>query len=98
MSLPKDQKQSYEIIIATERVADQIMQNKQELLELDKRRNFNREAIRDLKKGIEKKVWMTVGSIIIEMNYQNAIDLMLKGLDLLVYYVYNINFSIYRSR
>ena len=70
---------AYEIILKTERVADQILQNKLELVELDKRRNGNREAIRDFNKCSEKKTWMTVGSILIEMSRNEAIELMKKG-------------------
>lgn len=80
MSLPKKQEQSYEIIMKTERVADQILQNRQELVELDRRRNSNREAIRDIKKSSEKKVWITVGSILIQLDNQEAIQLMTEGL------------------
>lgn len=69
----------YEIILETERVADQIMQNKQLIVEYDKKRQGNREALRELKKSEEKHVWMTVGSMLIEMERLKAIDVLTEG-------------------
>ncbi|KAL7044748.1 hypothetical protein ACKWTF_002040 [Chironomus riparius] len=68
----------YEIILENERVADQILQNKQLIVEYDKKRQGNREALRELRKSEEKNVWMTVGSILIEMERDKAIDALLE--------------------
>lgn len=70
----------YEIILENERVADQILQNKQLIVEYDKKRQGNREALRELRKSEEKNVWMTVGSILIEMERDKAIDALLEGM------------------
>ncbi|XP_058116533.1 uncharacterized protein LOC131259125 [Anopheles coustani] len=45
-----DQRKVTEIILETERVADRILANKQELVELDKRRQETREALRVIEK------------------------------------------------
>lgn len=66
----------YEIILENERVADQILQNKQLIVEYDKKRQGNREALRELRKSEEKNVWMTVGSMLIEMGRLEAIDVL----------------------
>ncbi|CAG9798937.1 unnamed protein product [Chironomus riparius] len=68
----------YEIILENERVADQILQNKQLIVEYDMKRQGNREALRELRKSEEKNVWMTVGSILIEMERDKAIDALLE--------------------
>lgn len=69
----------FEIILENERVADQILQNKQLIVEYDKKRQGNREALRELKKSEEKNVWMTVGSMLIEMERIQAIGVLTDG-------------------
>lgn len=68
-----------EIILENERVADQILQNKQLIIEYDKKRQGNREAMRELRNSEEKNVWMTVGSMLIEMERLRAIDVLSDG-------------------
>uniref|UniRef100_A0A1A9WMW3 Uncharacterized protein n=1 Tax=Glossina brevipalpis TaxID=37001 RepID=A0A1A9WMW3_9MUSC len=69
-----------EIIKSTEETADKILMNKQELIALDKRRQQNREAIRELQKNHEdkeeKKVWITVGSMLLKMPREKALNLL----------------------
>lgn len=77
-------KQTMEILIKTERVADQILQNKQEIIMLDKRRQDTREALRDLTKSDQKKVWITIGSLLVKMNKDKALELLKKGTVILV--------------
>lgn len=69
----------YEIVLENERVSDQIMQNKQLIVEYDKKRQGNREALRELRKSDEKNVWMTVGSMLIEMERLKAIEVLSDG-------------------
>jgi hypothetical protein len=77
---PKIAKRTIEILIATERVADQILGNKQEIVALDKRRQDNREAIRGLDKCQDQdKTWITLGSMLVKMPKARAIDIMNKG-------------------
>lgn len=73
-------KKLFKLLIDTERVADHVLQNKQEILELDKRRQTNRIAIRDLGKNEDKKVWITIGPILVKMEKGRAIDLLKKGM------------------
>lgn len=73
--------QVYEIIYKNEEVADKILANKQELVNWDKKRQGNREALRELQKSDEKKVWITVGSMLIQMERIKAIDVLIKGID-----------------
>lgn len=69
----------FEIVYESERVADLILVNKQEIVELDKRRQSNREAIRELTKSTDKKTWITVGSMLIEMRREEAIKILQEG-------------------
>lgn len=69
-----------ELLIETERVADQILQNKQEIVDLDKRRQSNREAKRNLEKSGDKKAWVTVGPILVKMTKEKGEKLLGKGM------------------
>lgn len=68
-----------DILKNSERVADQVLQNKQEILELDKRRQSTREAIRDMGKNTDDNVWITVGPILVKMEKTKASNLLKKG-------------------
>lgn len=72
-------KKVLKMLMDTERVADQVLQNKQEIIELDKRRQSTREAIRDLGKNDEKSVWITIGPILVKMEKEKACGLLKKG-------------------
>lgn len=63
----------------SERLADQILQNKREIVELDKRRQSTREAIRNTGKTIDKNVWITIGPILVKMEREKACSLLTKG-------------------
>lgn len=93
MSLTNEQK-CLEIIKSTETVADKILMNKQELVALDKRRQENRQAIRRLendgkedseetekqtKTKKKKKVWITIGSLLVKMELEKALKLLKRG-------------------
>lgn len=68
-----------ELLKDSERLADQVLQNKQEIVDLDKRRQSTREAIRDIRKNTDKNVWITIGPILVKMEKQKAHNLMKKG-------------------
>lgn len=70
---------SLKLLIETERVADQIMQSKQEIVELDKRRQINREALRSIQNGNENKTWITIGPMLVKMKKEKAVELLSKG-------------------
>lgn len=67
------------ILIESERLGDQVLQHRHEIIELDKRRQSTRVAIRDLGKNDEKKVWITIGPILVKMEKEKAIALLKKG-------------------
>lgn len=69
----------FEIIYKNEKVADAVLTNKQELVNWDKKRQGNREALRELKKSEDKKCWITVGSMLVQMERLKAIDVLTKG-------------------
>lgn len=75
-----DDSKVFEIIFKNEKVCDQILVNKQELLNWDKKRQGNREALRELRKSEDKKVWITVGSMLVELERQKAIEILAKGI------------------
>ncbi|KAH8297439.1 hypothetical protein KR044_011864 [Drosophila immigrans] len=69
---------SVDIISQTEELADKILANKQELAVMDKRRQDNREALRLIEKSEEPKAWITVGSMLVKMKRDQAIQLLKK--------------------
>lgn len=71
--------QVFEIIYKNEEIADKILGNKQELVNWDKKRQGNREALRELRKSEDKKTWITVGSMLVQMESPKAIDILEKG-------------------
>ena len=68
-----------EILIETERLADQILQNKQELVLLQQRTEDTRVALRELTKSDDTKTWLTVGSLLIKASKEEALQLLNKG-------------------
>nr|XP_019556336.2 p53 and DNA damage-regulated protein 1-like [Aedes albopictus] len=73
-----------EILQETERVADQVLMRKQELIALDKRRQETREAIRTIRKSFpreDSKVWITVGSMLMKQKQPKALELLQKDAD-----------------
>ena len=75
---PTDMQKMTKILVETERIADQILMKKQESIALDKRRQETREALRTLKNSKDKNSWITVGSMLMKMETQKAIELMAK--------------------
>lgn len=69
-----------EILIETEKLADQILQNKQEIIAMDKRRQDAREGLRNLMKTDDDKTWLCVGSLLMKMPKGKAIALLKKGI------------------
>jgi len=78
-----DLDKSIEIITKTEELADKIMANKKELSVMDKRRQETREALRLMEKSEDKKVWITIGSMLVKMEKEKALYLLKKGQPLL---------------
>lgn len=68
-----------DILKESERLADKVLQNKQEIVELDKRRQGTREAIRNLAKTTDKSAWITIGPILVKMEKEKANILLKKG-------------------
>lgn len=69
----------FDIVYQSEKVADKILAHKQELVNWDKKRQGNREALRELGKSTDKKVWITVGSMLVQMERLKAIEVLSKG-------------------
>lgn len=73
------QEKVLEILMDTERVADQILVNKQEIVELDKRRQSNREALNELKRTGDKSTWTSLGCVIVKLKKNVAVSLLEDG-------------------
>lgn len=79
------------ILINSERLADKVLQNKQELLELDRRRQSTREAARliddekddkkvpKVERKLEKNVWVQLGPVLVKMERKKALTILKKG-------------------
>jgi len=69
----------FEIIYKNETVADKILTNKKEIVDWDKKRQANREALRELNKSEDKKTWMSVGTMLVQVDRLKAIEILSKG-------------------
>ncbi|XP_054278868.1 p53 and DNA damage-regulated protein 1 [Macrosteles quadrilineatus] len=63
---------------AAELQADSILRDRAEIVDLDRRRNSNREALRALSKEKGKKTWFTLGPILVKLPVSTASDLLNK--------------------
>ncbi|CAB3237227.1 unnamed protein product [Arctia plantaginis] len=68
----EDHEKVLQYLMAAEKLAEEILSDKREVIMLDKRRNQNREALRDLTKTNQQKCWVTVGSVLIKHKFQDA--------------------------
>ncbi|KOB77734.1 putative p53 and DNA damage-regulated protein [Operophtera brumata] len=64
----EDQEKVLKYLVSVEKIAVEILADKREIVMLDKRRNQNREALRDMSKSSQHKCWVTVGSVLIKHN------------------------------
>lgn len=65
-----DQEKVLDYLLSVEKLAEEILSDRREIVLLDKRRNHNREALRDLAKSSQNKCWVTVGSVLIKNNLE----------------------------
>ncbi|XP_023934411.1 p53 and DNA damage-regulated protein 1 [Bicyclus anynana] len=63
-------------LISIEKLAEEIITDKREIVLLDKRRNQNREALRDINKACQTKCWVTVGSVLVKHNLSDTVALL----------------------
>lgn len=68
------------MLVDTERVADEILVNKREIVELDKRRQSNREALNELKRTTDKSVWTSVGCMIVKLKKETSMSMLEEGM------------------
>ncbi|KAH8375434.1 uncharacterized protein LOC110181061 [Drosophila serrata] len=73
-----DLDKSIELITETEELADKILSNKQELQAMDKRRQDTRQAMRLINKSEDKKCWITIGSMLVKVQREKALELLKK--------------------
>lgn len=71
-----DQAKTLKYLVSVEELADEILSNKREIVLLDKRRNQNREALRDLAKAKQNKCWVTVGSVLVKHDLESTKSLL----------------------
>ncbi|KAL0850190.1 hypothetical protein ABMA28_012059 [Loxostege sticticalis] len=71
-----DQEKVLKYLVSVEKLAEEILADKREIVLLDKRRNHNREALRDLTKSSQQKCWMTVGSMLTKNNLETTKNLL----------------------
>ncbi|KAH8290345.1 hypothetical protein KR054_002119 [Drosophila jambulina] len=78
-----DLDKSIELITETEELADKILSNKHELKAMDQRRQNTRQAIRLINKSEDKKVWITIGSMLVKVPREKGLELLKKDQDLI---------------
>lgn len=78
LGLLENPQHSLEYLEAVERLGEEIVCNKQEVVALDRLRNQNREALGALRQG-GGKTWLTVGSLLVKVPVDNAKELLQQG-------------------
>lgn len=73
------------LLVEIERMAEEIISKKQEIIDLDRKRNSNREAIRSLEKeakshfkGEDSKSWLAMGNSFFRLPNRNAVNMLKK--------------------
>ncbi|KAF1805818.1 hypothetical protein V8B55DRAFT_1433989 [Mucor lusitanicus] len=66
-------------LAAKEHLAEEILINKQAVIDFDRKRNSNREALSSLKKTKDKKTWTFFGDMFIKLPTENTKALIEKG-------------------
>uniref|UniRef100_A0A0K8TR70 P53 and DNA damage-regulated protein 1 n=1 Tax=Tabanus bromius TaxID=304241 RepID=A0A0K8TR70_TABBR len=67
-----------EILVESEKIADDILVIKGELIALDKQRHETNEALRNVQKTDEKKVLITIGTMLVKVERERALDILQK--------------------
>ncbi len=62
-----------------EAAAEDVLTDKQEIIDLDRKRNQNREAIRAINSANEKKQYLAMGNCFFQLPTEKAKDLLQKG-------------------
>lgn len=85
-------KKSIQHLTQIEEKAEEILSSQQEIVALDKRRNATREALRAITKSQEKKVWMTLGPLLIKVDKSKAEAMLKKGEIILSFDSWTVDF------
>ncbi|XP_023705753.1 p53 and DNA damage-regulated protein 1 [Cryptotermes secundus] len=76
LGLLENPQHSLEYLEEVERLGEEIVRDKQEVVALDRRRNQNREALRALHRPDHGKTWLTLGSLLIKTPTNKAKELL----------------------
>ncbi|KAH9504043.1 p53 and DNA damage-regulated protein 1 [Bulinus truncatus] len=77
-------KQLLDYVIEIEGVAEDILADRREIIDLDKQRNKTREAVRALQKDkSETKAWLCAGNMFIKVEKNKALKMLNKDFDVL---------------
>ncbi|PNF35466.1 p53 and DNA damage-regulated protein 1 [Cryptotermes secundus] len=79
LGLLENPQHSLEYLEEVERLGEEIVRDKQEVVALDRRRNQNREALRALHRPDHGKTWLTLGSLLIKTPTNKAKELLEHG-------------------
>jgi len=78
LGLLENPQRSLEYLEEVEKLGEEILRDKQEVVALDRRRNQNREALRALCQD-GGKTWLTLGSLLVKMPGDKAKELLERG-------------------
>merc|ERR1711872_970139 len=67
---------SLKVMAEVEELADEILTDKAQIVDCDKKRNANREALRALKKNADNdKEWFCIGNLFVKLSHSAAVDI-----------------------
>lgn len=75
-----DSQKSLKYLISVEKLAEEILSDRRSVVQLDKRRNENREAMRAIKniskiENRTKKCWITIGSNLFKISTEKSLEM-----------------------
>lgn len=73
-----------------EEAAEDILTDRQTIIDLDRTRNGNREALRHLKKEGDKKSWIVMGNTFFKLETESVEDILKKG-----YHQYHPHYNVF---
>ncbi|XP_037946336.1 uncharacterized protein LOC119678539 [Teleopsis dalmanni] len=74
----RDKDKIDEIFKACEKAADDVLTQKGQIIALSKKEEDVRVAIREITKSTDKKVWITIGSMLVKIQREKALELLKK--------------------
>lgn len=79
MNVPRQSERIVTYLTDLEQAAEEILTDRQTIIDYDRKRNANRESLRHLKNSSEKKTWIAMGNNFFKLEKVAVEDMIHKG-------------------